>query len=55
LLLTTGRVSGQRAVGRGLGLPSMRERAEAIGAAFQVTSKPGQTCVEVRVAASKKR
>ena len=38
----------------GLGLTSMRERSEAIGGALQITSRPGRTCVEVRVAAPKR-
>ena len=41
----------EQAVGKGLGLPIMRERAEAIGASFSLTSKPGCTCVEVSLTA----
>jgi PAS domain S-box-containing protein len=36
--------------GQGLGLTSMRERAEAIGAELRLTSKPGRTCVAIRAA-----
>lgn len=36
-----------RAARRGLGLDSMRERAESIGAKFELTSRPGRTCVQV--------
>jgi PAS domain S-box-containing protein len=31
----------------GLGLDSMRERAESIGAKFELTSRPGRTCIQV--------
>ena len=39
----------EKATGKGLGLLSMRERADAIGATFRLTSKPGRTCVDVRM------
>jgi PAS domain S-box-containing protein len=42
-----------KAANKGVGLASMRERAESIGAAFELTSKPGRTCVRVRAAAPK--
>ncbi len=42
------------AAGRGLGLSSMRERADAIGATMRVTSRRGRTCVELRVPAKKR-
>lgn len=42
------------APGRGMGLGSMRERAEAIGAELRVTSRPGQTCVELGVPTEKR-
>lgn len=41
-----------RAEGKGLGLASIRERAEAIGADLKLTSKPGRTCVAVSLAAA---
>jgi signal transduction histidine kinase len=37
--------------GEGLGITSMRERAKAIGAELDLTSRRGRTRVEVRVAA----
>jgi hypothetical protein len=36
--------------GKGVGLTSMRERAESIGASFELTSRRGRTCVRVRAA-----
>ena len=45
----------RKETGRGLGLLSMRKRADAIGADFQLTSKPGRTCVEVRVPVAQPR
>jgi len=39
----------ERAAGKGLGLNSMRERAEAIGGTLTITSKPGCTRVEASV------
>ncbi len=39
---------------RGLGLISMRERAESIGGTLRITSRPGRTCVEVRAPAKKR-
>ncbi len=41
----------EKATKRGLGLVSMEERAKAIGATFRVSSKPGRTSVQVRLAA----
>ena len=37
--------------GDGLGLTSMRDRAEAIGGTCHITSRPGETCIEVRAPA----
>ena len=37
------------AFGRGMGLVTMRERAEAVGGGVSVTSRPGLTCIEVSV------
>lgn len=37
--------------GKGLGLTTMQERAEAIGGKFDIHSRPGQTIVRVRVPA----
>jgi PAS domain S-box-containing protein len=42
------------AAGRGLGLSSMRERADAIGATMRVTSRRRRTCIELRVPARKR-
>ena len=39
----------EAAVGQGLGLSTMKERAAAVGGDFQITSQPGRTCVEVTV------
>ncbi len=39
------------AMGKGLGLTTMQERAEAIGGKFDIHSRPGQTIVRVRVPA----
>jgi PAS domain S-box-containing protein len=39
---------------KGLGLISMRERAEEIGGTLRITSRPGQTRVEVRARAEKR-
>ena len=39
---------------KGLGLSSMRERAEEIGGTLRITSRPGQTRVEVRARAEKR-
>ena len=39
---------------KGLGLISMRERAQEIGGTLRITSRPGQTRVEVRVRAQKR-
>jgi len=39
---------------RGLGLISMRERAEEIGGTVRITSRPGRTRVEVRAPAQKR-
>lgn len=38
----------EKTANHGLGLTSMKERADAIGATFKITSRPGRTCVEVR-------
>jgi len=38
-----------QAVGVGLGLSSMSERAQAVGGQFQIASRKGRTCVRVRV------
>jgi PAS domain S-box-containing protein len=46
-----GRGFGVAAVGNGgLGLTTMRQRAQAVDGTFEVRSQPGSTCVEVRVA-----
>jgi two-component system NarL family sensor kinase len=39
------------AKGKGLGLTTMQERAEAIGGTFEIHSRPGQTIIRVRVPA----
>lgn len=39
---------------QGLGLISMRERAEEIGGTLRITSRPGRTCVEVQARAQKR-
>ena len=46
LFVDGGRVS-PAAAGKGLGLFSMRERAEALGGSFQLESSPGKGCVAV--------
>jgi len=38
-----------KAAGKGLGFISMRERARTVGGRFEVASRPGETCIEVRV------
>jgi signal transduction histidine kinase len=44
----------KKAFRRGLGLISMRERAEEIGGTLRITSSPGRTCVEVQAHAQKR-
>ena len=44
----------EQRTGVGLGLNSMRERAEAIGGALRISSQPGRTCVEVLIQALRK-
>lgn len=41
--------------GKGLGLASMRERIEALGGHFEITSRPARTCVEAVVEVVKDR
>jgi signal transduction histidine kinase len=42
--------AGRTGAARGFGLVGMRERAEALGAAFSLVSEPGRgTTVEVRL------
>jgi len=41
----------ERVAGEGLGLTSIRDRAQAVGGTCYITSRPGRTCIEVRVPA----